>query len=250
MTAVTAPVAPRLEARGLMRRFAGGAGVHGIDLTIGPGEIHAIVGLNGAGKTTLMRLLLGMLRPQAGRVLVDGIDIAEGPASIWSRVGQLVEHPLAYAELDGRSNLIVAARLHGAERGTAGAIVDRAIAEFDLARYSSVRASRLSLGNRQRLGLAAALQHDPALIVLDEPTNALDPAGVILLREALLRRAGAGAGILVSSHHLDEVARIADRITVVNAGRTIGSLDPGGVDLERAFFAMLLADDREREVVA
>lgn len=241
---------PRLEARGLVRRFPGGAGVHGIDLLIEPGEIHAIVGLNGAGKTTLMRLLLGMLRPQAGSALIDGIEIGGGPSSIWARVGQLVEHPLAYSELDGRSNLIVAARLHGIERRTAGALVDRAIAEFDLARYSKVRASRLSLGNRQRLGLAAALQHDPALIVLDEPTNALDPAGVILLREALLRRAAAGAGILVSSHHLDEVARIADRITVVNAGRTIGSLDPAGVDLERAFFAMLHADDREREEIA
>ena len=244
---MTESVVPRIEARGLVRRFAGGAGVHGIDLTVGPGEIHAIVGLNGAGKTTLMRLLLGMLRPTAGSVCIDGVEIAGGPASIWSRVGQLVEHPLAYAELDGRSNLIVAARLHGAERRAAGELVDRSIAEFDLARYASVRASRLSLGNRQRLGLAAALQHDPALIVLDEPTNALDPAGVILLREALLRRAGAGAGILVSSHHLDEVARIADRITVVNAGRAVGSLDPGGVDLERAFFAMLLEDDRERD---
>ncbi|KRC61138.1 ABC transporter [Agromyces sp. Root81] len=241
---------PRLEALGLVRRFPGGAGVHGIDLLVRPGEIHAIVGLNGAGKTTLMRLLLGMLRPQAGTARIDGIEIGEGPSSIWAGVGQLVEHPLAYSELDGRSNLIVAARLHGIERRTAGALVDRAIAEFDLARYSTVRASRLSLGNRQRLGLAAALQHDPALIVLDEPTNALDPAGVILLREALLRRAGAGAGILVSSHHLDEVARIADRITVVNAGRTIGSLDPAGVDLERAFFAMLHADDSEREEIA
>ena len=82
--------------------------------------------------------------------------------------------------------------------------------------------------------------------MLDEPTNALDPAGVILLREALLRRAAAGAGVLVSSHHLDEVARIADRITVINTGLAIGALDPEGIDLERAFFAMLHADDLER----
>lgn len=240
----------RLDARGLVREFADGAGVHGVDLTIAPGEIHAIVGLNGAGKTTLMRLALGMLRPQSGTVRIDGIEIADAPASVWARVGQLVEHPLAYAELDGRSNLIVAARLHGIGRSAAGELVDRAIIEFELARHAKVRASRLSLGNRQRVGLAAALQHDPALIVLDEPTNALDPAGVILLREALLRRARAGAGILVSSHHLDEVARIADRITVVNSGRAIGSLDPAGLDLERAFFAMLHADDRHREAAA
>ena len=238
--------ASRVDARGLVREFPGGAGVHGIDLAVAPGEIHAIVGLNGAGKTTLMRLVLGMLRPQAGTVRIDGVRLPDAPAALWAGVGQLVEHPLAYAELDGRSNLVVAARLHGIGRRQAAEVADRAIAEFDLARYAEVRASRLSLGNRQRVGLAAALQHEPRLIVLDEPTNALDPAGVILLREALLRRAAAGAGILVSSHHLDEVARIADRITVINAGRAIGALDPEGIDLERAFFAMLHSDDLER----
>ena len=239
---------PRLDARGLVRRFSGGAGVHGIDLTIAPGEIHALVGLNGAGKTTLMRLLLGMLRPDSGTVHLDGVEIADAPPSTWARVGQLVEHPLAYPELVVRSNLLVAARLHGLSRTGATAVVDGAIAEFDLARYAGVRASRLSLGNRQRVGLAAALQHEPELIVLDEPTNGLDPSGVILLREALLRRAADGAGVLVSSHHLDEVARVADRITVVNDGRVVGMLDPDGVDLERAFFAVVHADDVDRRV--
>ena len=128
----------------------------------------------------------------------------------------------------------------------AAAAVDAVIAEFDLARYADVRTSRLSLGNRQRVGLAAALLHSPQVIVLDEPTSALDPSGVILLRESLLRRVGAGAGVLVSSHHLDEVARIADRITVINDGRAIGTLDPAGTDLERAFFAAVHADDRAR----
>ncbi|GAA1518907.1 ABC-2 type transport system ATP-binding protein [Agromyces terreus] len=235
-----------LEARAIAREFPGGAGVRGIDLTVAAGEIHAVVGLNGAGKTTLMRLLLGMLRPQAGTVRLDGVEIADAAPQAWAGVGHLVEHPLAYPELDVRSNLLVSARLHGIPRERAEALVARALAEFDLERYARVRASRLSLGNRQRVGLAGALQHDPGLIVLDEPTNALDPAGVILLREALLRRAGAGAGVLVSSHHLDEVARIADRVTVVNAGRVIGNLDPAGVDLERAFFALVHADDVER----
>ena len=123
-------------------------------------------------------------------------------------------------------------------------MVDAILAELNLAQYAGRRSRKLSLGNRQRLGLASALQHGPRIIVLDEPTNALDPAGVILLREALLRRAGAGAGILVSSHHLDEVARIADRISVINQGRLIGFLDPHGVDIERSFFGLVLADDR------
>ena len=195
-----------------------------------------------------MRVLLGMLRPDHGEVLVDGVGLRSADASTWARVGQLVEQPLAYAELTARGNLEIAALLHGIERGRIDERVDLAIEEFDLAKYAPVRTSRLSLGNRQRVGLAAALLHEPAVIVLDEPTNALDPAGVILLRESLLRRAAAGAGILVSSHHLDEVARVADRITVINDGRAIGSLAPDGVDLERAFFDLVLSDDAARSV--
>jgi len=242
---MSAPVA-RLEARALGREFRGGAGVHGVDLEVAPGEVHAIVGLNGAGKTTLMRLLLGMLRLDHGEVRIEGVDVRNAGPETWCRVGHLVDHPLAYAELSARANLRAAARLHGLGRQEAAAAVDAVVAEFDLARYADVRASRLSLGNRQRVGLAAALLHGPHVIVLDEPTSALDPSGVILLRESLLRRVGAGAGVLVSSHHLDEVARIADRITIINDGRAIGTLDPSGTDLERAFFAAVHDDDRSR----
>jgi ABC-2 type transport system ATP-binding protein len=235
---------PRIEAHGLTRQFSGGAGVSGIDLDVPAGEIHALVGLNGAGKTTLMRLLLGMLRPDSGTVTINGRPLE---TTDWTTVGHLVETPLAYGELSGRTNLILAARLHGATRAQAAQMVDRVLAELNLAQYAPVLARRMSLGNRQRLGLAAALQHDPQIVVLDEPTNALDPAGVILLREALLRRATDGAGVLVSSHHLDEVARVAHRITVINAGRVIGALDPHGVDIERSFFALVHADDARQE---
>ncbi|MDI1463485.1 ABC transporter ATP-binding protein [Catellatospora sp. KI3] len=232
--------AARIEVCGLTRLFSGGAGVQGIDFDVTAGEIHALVGLNGAGKTTLMRLLLGMLRPTAGTVHIDRQPLRTAD---WSNVGHLVETPLAYGELDGRANLMLAARLHGADAGRAARMVDDVLAELNLTRYAAVRARRMSLGNRQRLGLAAALQHHPRVVVLDEPTNALDPAGVILLREALVRRAAEGAGVLVSSHHLDEVARVAHRITVINAGRVIGTLDPRGVDIERSFFALVHADD-------
>jgi ABC-2 type transport system ATP-binding protein len=230
----------RIEARSVSRQFAGGAGVRDVDLDVAAGEIHALVGLNGTGKSTLMRLLLGMLRPATGTIRLGGQPLSDAP---WARVGHLIENPLAYGELDGQTNLTLAARLHGVPRRRAAAMVQNILIELNLDRYSAIRARKMSLGNRQRLGLAAALQHHPDIIVLDEPTNALDPAGVILLREALLRRAAAGAGILVSSHHLDEVARVADRITVINSGRTIGTLNPDGVDIERAFFALVHADD-------
>jgi ABC-2 type transport system ATP-binding protein len=235
-----------LEARGLTRMFDESSGIRRVDIDVRAGEIHALVGLNGAGKSTLMRLLLGMLRPESGTVTLDGHPLADAPPSSWAAVGHLVEYPLAYAELTARANLILGARLHGVRRAEAAAMVEAVMDELNLRSYARRRAGRLSLGNRQRLGLASALQHAPRLIVLDEPTNALDPKGVILLRESLVRRAGGGAAVLVSSHHLDEVARIADRITVLNAGRVVGALDPHGIDIERSFFDLVLADDLVR----
>lgn len=228
---------PAIRAEALVRTFPGGAGVRGIDLDVAYGEVHALVGLNGAGKTTLMRLLLGMLRADLGTVTI-GVP--------WSDVGHTVDEPFAYPDLTTCANLAVAARLRGVPAAEVGGMVEAAVAELDLGAYAARRARTLSQGNRQRLNLAAALQHRPRVLVLDEPTGALDPRGVILLREALLRRAADGAGVLVSSHHLDEVARVADRITVVNHGEVIGSLDPRGKDIERDFFALVLADDESR----
>jgi len=237
----------RLSARGLCRLFPGGAGLHALDLDVNEGEVHALVGLNGAGKTTLMRLLLGMLQPDAGTVRVCGHDLRTADPTVWASVGHLIDHPLAYPELDCTANLTIAARLQGVPSTQVAAVVEAAIADFELSQYAHVRASRLSTGNRQRLGLGAALAHHPELIVLDEPTNALDPRGVIALRELLLTRARRGAGVLISSHHLDEVARVADRITVINRGSAIGSLDPTGIDIERSFFAMIHTHDEAHQ---
>lgn len=240
-------MAERVSVRGARRVFGPGAGLFGLDLSIAPGEVCALVGLNGAGKTTLMRAVLGMLRLSSGSVQIDGTVLGRLRADGWRGVGHLVESPFAYPELDLRSNLELAARLHGIEPPAIEGLVEAAIAQLGVAPYARIPARRLSQGNRQRLGLGAALQHHPSLIVLDEPANALDPAGVILLRETLLRRAADGAGVLVSSHHLDEVARIAQRIRVLNHGRIIGSLDPDAPDLERTFFGLVRADDEERE---
>jgi ABC-2 type transport system ATP-binding protein len=239
-----------IEAIGVTRTFPGGAGVHDIDLRVEAGSVHALIGLNGAGKSTLMRLLLGMLAPQQGSVRIAGVDPRHAPASLGASVGHLIEYPLAYGELTARANLELGARLHGVPDAKVPTTVGRVLAELQLERFAGVRARRMSLGNRQRLGLASALQHDARAIVLDEPSNALDPAGVILLREALLRRVGEGAAVLVSSHHLDEVSRIADVITVINAGRTIGTLEPRRSELEHAFFELVRADDETRAEVA
>ncbi|QIK71649.1 ABC transporter ATP-binding protein [Propioniciclava coleopterorum] len=231
-----------LTLAGVSGGYRGAAAVSAIDLTVGRGEVVALVGLNGTGKTTLLRLAFGMVRPTAGRVSVLGTPVAGLPAAIWGRVGYLVDTPLAYPELTVRENLRMALSLHG----RSAARLDQCLGRWRLRESAGRRLRHLSLGNRQRVGLAAALAHDPDLVVLDEPGNALDPAGVIILRDELRRRADAGAGVLVSSHHLDEVARVADRVLVMNAGRLVGALDPHGAELERAFFAMVRADDEER----
>jgi ABC-2 type transport system ATP-binding protein len=228
------------------RTFPGGVGIHDVDLEIAPGHVHALVGLNGAGKSTLMKVLLGMLRPTSGTARIAGVSVRSAGAGVWSRVGHLVEGPLMYGEFTVRGNLEMSVALHGVPRPRRTPLVDRSVAEFGLERYAHRRARTLSFGNKQRLALAAALQHDPAFVVLDEPTTGLDPAGTILLRERLRRCAGEGAAVLISSHHLDEVSRVADRITVINEGSLIGRLEPGGAELEQAFFALVLADDERR----
>lgn len=223
--------------------FRGGAGVEHLTLRAEPGEVVALIGLNGAGKTTLMRLALGMLRPRAGTVRLFDHPLADLPCASWADVGALIEVPLAYPELSVRENLRIACLLRGGDPHH----VEASLELWRLAPVADRRFRRLSLGNRQRTGLAAALQHDPGLIILDEPSNALDPVSVLVLRDQLIRRAEEGAAILVSSHHLDEVARIADRVLLMNAGRLIGQLDTTGNDLERAFFDRVRADDERRE---
>ncbi len=224
---------------GLVKTYGPERALDGLTLDVRPGEIHAIVGLNGAGKTTLMRASVGMLRPDAGAVRVFGHDPDAAPAATWARAGQMIEAPFAYRELTVRQSLVASARLHGLGRPAAGDAASAWIDRLGLGHWADRRTGTLSLGNRQRLGLACALAHGPELVILDEPTIALDPSGVVLVRDALVASATAGAGILVSSHHLDEVARISDRISVIHAGKVVGTLTPGGVDLEHRFFEMV-----------
>lgn len=233
-----------LELRGVWHRFDDLPVLRDVHLRVTPGEVHALIGFNGAGKSTLMRAALGMLRPDAGSVHLFGARIRDADASTWSRVGHVIDTPFVYPELTVSENLRAAARLHGVATREVAAAVDRVSAELALEPWLGRRASTLSLGNRQRVGLASALAHRPRLLVLDEPTNALDPSGVVLLRELLQGAARDGAATLVSSHHLDEVARIADRVSVIHAGAIVGELDPRAPELERAFFAMAHAADQ------
>lgn len=213
--AITA-AAPVIDASALTKRYGDLAAVDAVSLRVEPGEIYALLGLNGAGKTTMIRMLLGMVRPTAGHVTVLGERVRRGHHQMWSRVGYLVETPAAYPELTVVENLSVVARLRGLTDPRA---VDDVVERLGLSPYARNRAGTLSLGNAQRLGLAKALIHGPDLVILDEPANGLDPAGVAEIRALLLDLAREhGVSVLLSSHILTEVARLATRIGVIDHG--------------------------------
>ena len=239
-----------LEIRSLDKNYGALRALANLNLTVEHGEIHAIIGLNGAGKTTAMKCLVGHTEAEAGEVSLLGVPIAAAGSWEFSRLGFVIDQPFGYPELTVQANIVLAARLHGLDASAAAAATEAWLDRLELRPWAQRKARGLSLGNRQRLGFACAIAHEPDVLILDEPTNALDPAGVLLLRDALLTASANGAGILVSSHHLDEVSRIAHRISVIHAGTVVGTLEPGQVDLERRFFEMVRAWDVEHVEVA
>jgi ABC-2 type transport system ATP-binding protein len=177
-----------------------------------------------------------------------GCRVVDAGRAVWSRVGRLIETPPRYGELTVAESVYSAARLQGWDRGAARVDSAAIITDLELDHWQHRATRTLSLGNRQRLGLAMALVHQPDVLVLDEPSNSLDPLGVIRVRELLrIRTSGDGVSVLVSSQHLDEVARMADRILLLHHGRIIGGLDPHGVDVERQFFQRLLEADQAEQ---
>jgi ABC-2 type transport system ATP-binding protein len=235
-------MAAAIETRGLTKRYRDVVAVDSLDLRVEPGEVYGFLGLNGAGKTTTIRALLGMVRPSRGAVSLLGRTVGPGGAGPWRRVGHLVERPAAYPELTVRENLEIARRLYGVEDRGATA---RALERFGLGAAAERRAGTLSTGNRQRLSLARALLHEPELLLLDEPANGLDPAGVVEVREllgALARERG--VTIFMSSHILAEVNRLATRVGILHHGRLIEELD--AADLEGRRARRLVVDARDR----
>lgn len=197
--------------------------VDSVSLHVKPGEIYGFLGINGAGKTTTIRALLGMIHPNKGSIRLLGVPVDGSGHGPWKRVGYLVESPSTYPELSVRENLEIVRRLYGLKNGQA---VSRIIKELDLQIYAERKAGTLSLGNLQRLGLARALLHDPEVLILDEPANGLDPAGIAEIRALLARLAEErGTAILMSSHILPEVDRLVHRIGIIHHGRLISELD-------------------------
>jgi ABC-type multidrug transport system ATPase subunit len=199
----------------LTKTFGPRTAVDAVDLTVRRGEVYGFLGPNGAGKTTTLRMLLGLVRPTSGRATVHGLRPGD-PAAV-ARTGSLVEGPGFYPYLSGRENLRVLARY----RGLGDREVDRVLERVDLADRAGDHFKAYSLGMKQRLGVAAALLGDPDLLVLDEPTNGLDPAGMADMRALLVDVAAGGQTVLLSSHLLAEVQEICDRVGIISAGRLL-----------------------------
>ena len=238
-----------VETTGLTKRYRGGIlAVDGVDLRVARGEIYALLGLNGAGKSTTIRMLLGMIRPTAGHAELFGQRVAAGATSLWRRVGHLVESATAYPELSVRDNLDIARRLAGmTDRDAVDAVIERLALEA----YADQRAGTLSLGNLQRLALARALLPAPELLVLDEPANGLDPAGVIEIRELIRTLATEhGVTVFMSSHILGEVDRLATRIGIVHRGRLVEELDRETLERHRDRRLEVEATDLDRAEAA
>jgi ABC-2 type transport system ATP-binding protein len=201
------------------RRFRHGrtVAVDGLDLEVPEGGVFGFLGPNGAGKTTTIRCLLGLVRPSAGRVRLLGRDVPDDLPATLPRVGSIVEAPAMFARFSGRRNLEILGKLDGIGRPA----IDEALERVGLADRAGDPVRTYSLGMKQRLGIAAALLKDPTVLVLDEPANGLDPAGIVEVR-GLLRSLGAeGRTVFVSSHILSEVQQTADRVAILARGRCV-----------------------------
>lgn len=210
--------APVLVLDRLERSFGGVVALAGLDLRVAPGELCGFVGPNGAGKTTAMRCAVGVTTPDTGRVTWDGAAI---DLRLRRRIGYLPEERGLYPRMQVREQLIYLARLHGLAAGDAAANASRWIERLGLAPRADSAVEELSLGNQQRVQLAAALVHEPALLLLDEPFSGLDPLAVDVMAEVLRDRARAGVAVLFSSHQLDLVEDLCDTVAIVNAGRVV-----------------------------
>jgi len=227
----------------LCKSYKGFQSVDHVSLHVNKGEIYGFLGLNGAGKTTTIRMLLGMIRPTAGSCYINGQKVNAGHFYSWKQVGYMVETPYAYPELTVRENLEIAQKLHQiTDDSTVGNIINR----LNLTEYEHKKAKNLSMGNAQRLGIAKALLHEPEILILDEPTNGLDPAGIVEIRDLLHDLAHTrGTTIFISSHILGEISKIATKIGIIHNGKLFQEIS--NEELVQHRIVKLLVKTREIE---
>ncbi|WP_168121838.1 ABC transporter ATP-binding protein [Paenibacillus sp. HB172176] len=230
-----------IQLDGVSKNFGEYHAVSDLSLEVKSGEIVGFLGLNGAGKTTTIKMLLSLLKPSAGRIYMLGSKVDSGNYKLWSKVGYL-EEASAYPELTVAENLDIARRMQLiADRGS----IDRVIKKLDLTAHKHKKAKHLSLGNKQRLGLAKAMLHNPEILILDEPINGLDPASVVEIREMLLDLSGNfGVTLFISSHLLEELSKLVDRIAIMHKGILIQDMNMN--QLEHSLEKSLVLDGPDK----
>lgn len=233
---------PVLRTRGLVKRYGDLMAVDGVDLTVPAGDVYGLLGPNGAGKTTFMRMLFGLIRPDAGSVELFGRRGVPGKVEALEDVAGFVETPRFYGYLSGRANLEVLARL---DRRGANGRIEEVLAQVDLADRAGDKVREYSYGMVQRLGVASALMRSPRLLVLDEPTNGLDPAGIRDMRALVRRLADGGITILLSSHNMLEVEEICRHVAILRRGQLAfdGSMDELRARAEDVEYHLVTSDD-------
>jgi ABC-2 type transport system ATP-binding protein len=230
-----------IETSGLTKQFGTFTAVDSVSLSVQKGEVYGFLGLNGAGKTTTIRMLLGMIRPSSGYAFINGKRVHAGNHALWRRVGYLVEIPYSYPDLSVRENLEVIRRLRFVPDSNA---VDRVMEKLHISQYRDRKAKNLSLGNAQRLGLAKAIMHNPDVLILDEPANGLDPAGIVEIRELLHSLAyEMGVTVFISSHILSEISKFATRLGIIHEGKLIQEFDIDQLESLRKRRLLVRVDD-------
>ncbi|MGZ3714519.1 MAG: ABC transporter ATP-binding protein [Ktedonobacterales bacterium] len=207
-----------LRTRELTKRYGQRLAVNNLNLDVHQGEIFGFLGPNGAGKTTTIRMALGLITPTSGKVEILGHDVVTQRAQILPRVGALIETPALYLYMSGRDNLRAVGSVLG---GVPDARIDAVLELVGLQNRQKDRVKTYSLGMKQRLGVAIALLQDPDLLVLDEPANGLDPAGIVEMRDLMRTLAAAGKTVFISSHVLTEVRQICTRVAILNLGQLV-----------------------------
>jgi ABC-2 type transport system ATP-binding protein len=235
-----------LEALGVSKHYGDCEALSRVDLVARPGGLHGLLGLNGAGKTTLMRVLLGLVRRDAGTVRLLGCRLDSTAGPIPDGVAGFVDTPAFYPYLSGRRNLALLARLDGNNGSNGRDSVSRVLEQVGLAAVAEVAVAGYSAGMRQRLGLAAALLRVPRLLLLDEPTSSLDPAGARDVRALIRRLADEGTAVVLSSHDMTEVEELCTVLTIVHRGRVVfsGTIDALRKLAPEAVHALRTSDDR------
>jgi sodium transport system ATP-binding protein len=243
-----------IEVEDVRKGFAAATGrvqaVDGVSFTARDGEITGLLGPNGAGKTTTLRMLYTLMRPESGRVVIDGIDVAADPAAARARLGVLPDARGIYKRLTARENIAYFGALQGLPPAVAAARTEQLVAALDMRDFIDRRAEGFSQGQRTKTAIARALVHDPRNVVLDEPTNGLDVMTTRSLRAFLLGLRGEGRCVLLSSHVMQEVAQLCDRIVIVARGRVVADgtseqlrAATGCASLEDAFVRVIGSDE-------